>query len=169
MLRDSSGRKFRLSSGKHNRLQAAVVTQFAPRFAPGAKLLYLGDTAGTPLVMESKELTRLRFPVEKYSQMPDLVFYWPRKRWLYLIGVVTSHGPISPKQYQELEAILAPSFAARKYVSAFTNFEEYGRYVRDIAWNTDVWIAEIPGHLIHYNGDKFMGPRRPPQSKRRAK
>jgi len=119
--------------------------------------------------MESKELARLRFPVEKYSQLPDLVLYWPKKRWLYLIQLVTSHGPISPKQYQEWEAMLAAGFAARKYVSAFPNLREYGRYIRDIAWNTEVWIAEIPDHLIHYNGDKFIGPRQPPKLMRKAK
>ncbi|MFS2517149.1 MULTISPECIES: BsuBI/PstI family type II restriction endonuclease [Parabacteroides] len=29
----------------------------------------------------------------------------------------------------------------------------------DIAWETEVWIAENPGHMIHFNGDRFIGPR----------
>ena len=26
------------------------------------------------------------------------------------------------------------------------------------AEQTEVWIAENPDHLIHYNGEKFLGP-----------
>jgi hypothetical protein len=169
LLKDSSGREFRLSSGKHNRLQVAVVTQFAPRFAPGAKLLYLGGPANTPLIMESKELARLRFSVVKYNQLSDLVLYESKKRWLYLIEVVTSHGPVTPKRYRELETAFSASWVKRKYVSVFPNFKEYGRHGHKIAWNTDAWIAEAPDHLIHYNGDKFIGPRQSPPPKRKAK
>ena len=28
-----------------------------------------------------------------------------------------------------------------------------------INWDTEVWIAELPEHMIHLNGDQFMGPR----------
>ncbi len=105
-LRDAAGHEYRLSPGKHNQLQVAVMEQFAPRFAPGAKLLYLGDTANKSLVMDLEELARLGFPVDKHSKLPDVVLYLPKKRWLYLIEVVTSHGPVSPKRFQELEKSL---------------------------------------------------------------
>ena len=135
--------------------------QFAPRFAPGAKLLYLGDTANKSLVMDSEELVRLGFPVDKHSKLPDVVLYLPKKRWLYLIEVVTSHGPVSPKRFQELEKIFDQSAIGRVYVSAFPDFKEYIRHARNIAWETEVWLAEAPDHLIHFNGDKFIGPRQP--------
>ncbi|HLE39935.1 MAG TPA: BsuBI/PstI family type II restriction endonuclease, partial [Nitrospirota bacterium] len=45
------------------------------------------------------------------------------------------------------------------YVSAFPDFSEFHKHVGKIAWETEVWIAEFPDHMIHYNGDKFLGPR----------
>ncbi len=161
-VRDSSGREYHLSPGKHNQLQAAVIEQFAPRFAPNAKLLYLGDAANKSLMMDSEGLRRLGFTVDKHGKLPDIVLYIPKKEWLYLIEVVTSHGPVSPKRYQELENMLSKSHAARVYVSVFPDLKEYSRHSRQVAWETEVWIAEAPDHLIHFNGEKFLGPRRLP-------
>ncbi len=28
----------------------------------------------------------------------------------------------------------------------------------DVAWETEVWIADNPDHLVHFNGHKFLGP-----------
>jgi adenine-specific DNA-methyltransferase len=142
-LRDSAGHEYRLSPGKHNQLQVAIVEQFAPRFA-----------------RDTDKLTQLGFPVDKHNKLPDVVLYLPKKKWLYLIEVVTSHGPVSPKRFQELEKILAKSAAERIYVSAFPDFKEYLRHARNIAWETEVWLAEAPDHMIHCNGEKFLGPHR---------
>ncbi len=27
-----------------------------------------------------------------------------------------------------------------------------------IAWESEVWIAEEPMHMIHFNGERFLGP-----------
>ncbi len=42
--------------------------------------------------------------------------------------------------------------------TAFPNFQEFKRHVTEIAWEMQVWLSEIPDHLIHFNGEKFMGP-----------
>jgi hypothetical protein len=31
-------------------------------------------------------------------------------------------------------------------------------YLPDIAWETEVWVADAPSHLIHFNGERFLGP-----------
>lgn len=159
-LKDSTGQEWHLSPGRHNQLQVAVVEQFAPRFAPGAKLLYLGDTANKSLLMDTRALRKLGYPVDKHGKLPDIVLYVPRTKTLFLVEAVTSHGPVSPKRKHELESQLSESTASRIYVSAFPNFKEYLRHAGDIAWETEIWIAEAPDHLIHYNGDKFLRPRR---------
>jgi type II restriction enzyme len=156
-----SGEVLKLSPGEHNEVQAAVVEEFAPRFAPGSLLLYLGDTAKKHLHIEDKLLELLRIPVTKHDKLPDVVLHMPSRNWLLLIEVVTSHGPVSPKRKHEIETMLAGSPLTRIYVSAFPNFKEFKRHVDDIAWETEVWIAEMPDHLIHFNGDKFLGPARP--------
>jgi hypothetical protein len=158
-LKLSSGKTIRLSPGKHNQVQAAVVRQFASRFAKGSMLLYLGDTAKKDLHMDSKVLKKLGIPIDQHSKLPDVVIYDSNKNWLYLIEAVTSHGPITPKRILELEDLLKNCRAGKIYVSAFPDFAEFKRHTSNLAWETEVWIAGHPDHMIHFNGDKFIGPR----------
>ncbi len=153
-----SGQELRLSPGAHNELQVSILKSFAPVFAPGARLLYLGDTAHKHLVVDTAALEALRIPVTKHDKLPDVVLHLPDKGWLLLVEAVTSHGPVSPKRKLELEATLADCPLARIYVSAFPDFAEFRRHAGDVAWETEVWLADMPGHMIHYNGEKFLGP-----------
>jgi type II restriction enzyme len=153
-----SGEQLLLSPGKHNELQAAVIATFAPRFAPGANLLYLGDASERTLHVAKGELAKLGIPLTKHGKLPDILLHLPEKNWLLLIEAVTSHGPVSPTRRFELEKALVHCTAERVYVTAFRDFKEFKRHVHDIAWETEVWIAENPDHLIHYNGEKFLGP-----------
>ena len=154
----SAGKTLKLSPGRHNRTQVAVVEQFAPRFAAGARLLYFGDTAKKNLFVDRKRLSLLGVAITEHSKLPDVVLHDTKRHWLFLVEVVTSHGPMSPKRVLELDAMFSKCAIGKVYVSAFPNFAEFRRNLRNIAWETEVWIAEIPEHLIHYNGDRFMGP-----------
>lgn len=153
------GRQVGLSPGKHNLLQASIVHAFLPRFAPDAVILYLGDTDNKTLVHEQSALDKLGIPTGKHDKLPDVVAHDVARDWLFLIEAVTSHGPVSAKRYMELEAMLGASRPGRVYVSAFPDFSTYKKYAQDIAWETEVWIADAPEHLLHYNGDRFYGPR----------
>ena len=157
-IRTSTGEEIRLSPGRHNELQVSVVNNFGPKFAPGAMLLYLGDAADKLLHLEDEKLAQLGVPITEHDKLPDIVLYDEERNWLFLIEAVTSHGPVNPKRFEELEATLKDCTAARVYVSAFPDFRQFKRHADDIAWETEVWIAEIPDHLIHFNGDKFLGP-----------
>lgn len=151
-----TGGNILLSPGKHNELQAAVIEQFGPRFAPGSLVVYIGDTARKTLHLDEKLFENLKIPVSKHDKLPDIVFYDKKKNYLFLIEAVTSHGPVSPKRQYELENMLEGCPAKRIYVSAFKNFKEFKRHLANIAWETEVWLSEIPDHLIHFNGDKFL-------------
>ena len=157
-IRTSTGAEIRLSPGRHNRLQAQVVTEFGPKFAPGAILLYLGDAADKLLHLDRERLVDLGVPLTEHDKLPDVVFYDDERNWLFLVEAVTSHGPVTPKRFEELEATLRNSIATRVYVTAFPDFRQFKQHVDTIAWETEVWLAEIPDHLIHFNGDKFLGP-----------
>ena len=158
-IRTSTGEEIRLSPGRHNRLQAQVVTDFGPKFAPGATLLYLGDAADKLLHLDREKLEQLGIPVNEHDKLPDVLLYDEERNWLFLVEAVTSHGPVSPKRVEELEDSLKNCTATRIYVSAFPDFRQFRRHLDNIAWETEVWVAEIPDHLIHFNGDKFLGPR----------
>jgi type II restriction enzyme len=158
-VRFPDGKLISISPGAHNKLQKAIVEQFAPRFAENPKLLYLGDTARKNLYVHGETLRGLRFPVTEHDKLPDVIIYDEKRNWIFLVEAVTSHGPISHKRALELEQILAECPAGLIYVSAFPDMREFRRHISEIAWDTEVWIAEIPEHLIHYNGDRFLGPR----------
>ncbi|KAF0106307.1 MAG: type II restriction endonuclease [Anaerolineaceae bacterium] len=148
-----------LSLDKHNKLEVAIVEDFGPRFAPGAKLIYLGDTAKNILAFDKVTFTKLGIPVSEHGKFPDVILYNSKKKWLFLIEAVTAHGPISAKRQIELEEIFKKCKAGKIYLTAFLDFATYKRYAHDIAWGTGVWIAKKPLHMIHYNGDKFLGLR----------
>jgi adenine-specific DNA-methyltransferase len=157
-LRVADGRVYKLSPGKHNQLQVAIVEEFGPRFAPGAKLLYLGDAERKTLIFEEELFAELGVPVSDHGKLPDIVLHDEDKNWLYLIEAVTSHGPVSPKRHVELEVLFNNCTAGRVYVSAFPNVVTFKKFISEIAWETEVWIAKNPSHLIHFNGNKFLGP-----------
>lgn len=157
-LRLASGEEYHLSPGKHNKLQAAIVEEFGPRFAPGATLLYLGDTENKALILDQAGFERLGISAPSHDKLPDVVFHDASRNWLFLIEAVTSHGPVSPKRHFELEQILQKCTADRVYVSAFPDFVTFKSFLTEIAWETEVWLAEVPDHLIHFNGDRFLGP-----------
>jgi len=153
--------KVYLSPGKHNQLQVAIIKEFGPRFAPGATVLYVGDTALKHVVCEAKQLAELNILITEHDKMPDIVLYGKDCDWLYLIEAVTTHGPVSPKRHREIEQMLANCSAERVYVTAFLDMRTFRKYAGDIAWETEVWIAENPDHMIHFNGPKFLGPYKP--------
>lgn len=152
------GRNVELSPGLHNELQRLIVEDFAARFAPGAALLYLGDTAAKRLVIDTAALAKLRIPEMNHDKLPDVVLFDKKRKWLFLIEAVTSHGPVSPKRHAELEAALVDCPLGRIYVTAFMDFATFKKYAREIVWESEVWIAEFPDHMIHFNGDRFLGP-----------
>ncbi len=155
----SDGQELLLSPGKHNEVQAAIVEEFASRFAIGSSLLYLGDTENKDLHVDKEKLESIGIPITEHSKLPDVVIYDESKNWLYLIEAVTSHGPMSPKRIVELEKFLKDCKAGKIYVSAFPDFAEFKKHTNNIAWETEVWIMEFPEHMIHFNGDRFLGPR----------
>ncbi|MGH9395737.1 MAG: BsuBI/PstI family type II restriction endonuclease [Terriglobia bacterium] len=157
-LRLADGLAVTLSPGIHNQLQVAVVKEFGPRFAPGATVLYLGDTASKRVIHNAKELAKLNITITQHDKLPDIILYWRERNWLFLVEAVTTHGPVSPKRHYEIEAILKDCPAGRVYVTAFFNLKAFRKYAGDIAWETEVWIAETPDHMIHFNGPKFLGP-----------
>lgn len=157
-VRLPSGKALLLSPGKHNKLQSEIIKEFAPRFAPGALVLYLGDAAKKTLHLETEALEKLGLALTQHDKLPDIVLFLEDKAWLYLVEAVTSHGPVSHKRKHELDSFLSKCKLPKVYVSAFPALAEFRRHIHEIAWETEVWIADMPDHLIHFNGEKFLGP-----------
>ena len=157
-LRLSSGDEVRLSPGGQNTLVRTICVEFARRFAPGGTLLYVGDTAKKFAHFDREELERLGVILEPHGKIPDVIIYDMRRNWLFLVEAVTTHGPIDSKRRRELQELFAGSKAGLVYVTAFTGKEVMKRYVAEISWETEVWVADSPDHLIHFDGERFLGP-----------
>lgn len=152
------GRKITLSPGEHSELIRAIIEDFAPRFAPGSVLVYAGDTGNKWSYLDTALLTGLGISVDPHGKMPDVVLHFTEKNWLLLVESVTSHGPVDGKRHTELAELFASSKAGLVYVTAFPNRTIMGRHLGEIAWETEVWVADAPTHLIHFNGMRFLGP-----------
>ncbi|EET1565199.1 restriction endonuclease [Escherichia coli] len=154
----AAGQQITLSPGEHSELIRAIIEDFAPRFAPGSVLVYAGDTGEKWGYFDAPLLAGLGVDVDSHGKMPDVVLHFTAKNWLLLVESVTSHGPVDGKRYAELARLFAGSTAGLVYVTAFPNRSIMGRYLGEIAWETEVWVADAPSHLIHFNGVRFLGP-----------
>ncbi|MHB2008151.1 MAG: BsuBI/PstI family type II restriction endonuclease [Acidobacteriaceae bacterium] len=151
-------KKITLSPGEHSELIRAVVEEFGSRFVPGGVLIYAGDTGEKMGYFDAVLLGQLGVSVDSHGKMPDVVLYCPNRKWLLLIESVTSHGPVDGKRHAELAHLFSASNVGLVYVTAFPSRALMGRYLGDIAWETEVWVADSPSHLIHFNGERFLGP-----------
>ena len=147
-----------ISPGEHSLLIKAIVEDLARRFAPGCVLVYAGDTGDKWGYFDEKLLGKLGVTVDSHGKMPDVVLFCPDKKWLMLVESVTSHGPVDAKRHAELAELFASALAGLVYVTAFPSRAVMARYLSEIAWETEAWVAEAPSHLIHFNGPRFLGP-----------
>lgn len=154
----SPGKEITLSPGEHSELIRAIIEDFAPRFAPGSVLVYVGDTGDKWGYFDVGLLAELGVRVDSHGKMPDVVLYYTEKDWLLLVESVTSHGPVDGKRHGELTNLFAKSKPGLVYISAFPNRAIMGQYLGEIAWETEVWVADTPSHLIHFDGARFLGP-----------
>ncbi len=151
-----SGISIELSPGEHNLLQKKVIEVFLPLWGMGAQVLYVGDTSNKYLYRNEKELNRLGFFPLEHDELPDIVAYSGEKNVLFLIEAVHSSGPMEEVRVNRLKRMLADCKANVVFFTAFLNKKMYQKYCLNIAWETEVWIAETPDHLVHHNGYKFL-------------
>ncbi|HHT0498761.1 TPA: BsuBI/PstI family type II restriction endonuclease [Raoultella planticola] len=147
-----------LSPGAHSQLIKDIIVEFGPRFAPEAEVIYIGDTGAKEDHFRKERLAELGVTVNRKGKLPDVVLYWKERNWLLLIESVTSHGPVDGKRHGELAKLFANAKPGLVYVTAFPDRKVMARYLMELSWETEVWVADSPTHMIHLNGDRFLGP-----------
>lgn len=157
-LRIREGLEISLSPGGQNELIREIVHEFCPRFTPNAFAIYIGDADDKWGYFDHESLSRLGVVVDEHGKMPDVVVHFTDKNWLVLIEAVTSHGPVNAKRHHELKELFKSSLAPLVFVTAFRNRQALNKYIAEIAWETEVWAADTPTHMIHFNGERFLGP-----------
>ena len=152
------GAELKLTEGGQNVLVKPIIEEFCPRFAAGGVLVYCGDAGHKQLLFNAAHLKALGVVIDEHGKMPDVVVHLPAKKWLILIEAVTSHGPVNIKRHNELKDLFKGSKAGLVFVTAFLNRKAMTKYLGEIAWETEVWVADNPSHMIHFNGERFLGP-----------
>lgn len=153
-----NGDQVALSPGGQNPLIKAIIEDFCPCFAPGGIVAYIGDTENKFAHLEADYLAKLGIVLDSAAKMPDVIVHFVEKNWLLLIEAVTSAGPVDGKRRKELKELLAGSKSGLVFVTAFETRRVMQSFLSQIAWESEVWIAEDPAHMIHFNGEKFLGP-----------
>lgn len=147
-----------LTPGGQNLLIKQVIEEFCPRFTPGAHVLYVGDAGHQDPVFDEDVLRDLGIKLDKHGKLPDLIVYLPDREWLVLMEAAASHGPVDGKRRDELERLFMKASVGLVFVSCFPSRDQMRKYLKEIAWETEVWCADNPSHLIHFNGKRFLGP-----------
>jgi adenine-specific DNA-methyltransferase len=154
----ATGEKIDLSAGGQNVLVKQIIDEFCPRFTPAGKPVYVGDTDTKWAYFDDRALAALGVRVDSHGKMPDVVIYLTERNWLVLIEAVTSHGPVDGKRHGDLKHLFRKSTAGLVFVTAFLDRAAMVKYLGDISWETEVWVADAPSHMIHFNGERFLGP-----------
>lgn len=162
------GSDLTLGAGGQNVLLKAMVEDFCSFFIPGGEVIYIGDADAKLAVFDEDKLASLGVRVNHHGKLPDLVVYQPEKNWLFLMEAASTHGPVDAKRYGELSSLFTGSTAGLVYVSCFPSRATMRRFLSDLAWETEVWNADEPTHMIHLNGSRFMGPYETDSAEKRA-
>jgi hypothetical protein len=158
-VRLPAGGEIRLTPGGQNVLIAAMVTEFCPRWTPGGQIVYVGDTGKREVQLFDREiLASINVVLDEHGKLPDLIVYLPDRNWLVLLEAASTHGPVDSKRHSELIGLFESSTAGLVFVSCFPDRAVMRKYLAKIAWETEVWCADTPDHLIHFNGERFLGP-----------
>ncbi|MBC5793657.1 Eco57I restriction-modification methylase domain-containing protein [Sphaerospermopsis sp. LEGE 00249] len=152
------GQAIYLSSGGQNNLIKDILEKFCPRFTPGGLVLYVGDAGDKFIINETAKFREMGLDLDPHGKMPDIVVYYQQQDWLILIEAVTSHGPVNLKRHNELKQLFQYSNKGLVFMTAFPSRKTMSKYLGEIAWETEVWVADQPDHLIHFNGERFLGP-----------
>jgi hypothetical protein len=147
-----------LTPGGQNVLIKDMIEEFCSRFTKGGLVLYVGDAGEDDPIYEEKALSDLGVSLDKHGKLPDLIVYLPDRDWLVLMEAASSHGPVDSKRHGELRALFKDATPGLVFVSCFPSRAEMRKYLSEIAWETEVWCADNPTHLIHFNGERFLGP-----------
>lgn len=153
-----NGEELSLSPGGQNILIKSMVEEFCPRFAPGAKVLYVGDTSKKDEVIDEEALGYLGIVMPERGKEPDLIVWMEERSWLFLMEACSTHGPVDVTRKEELTRLFGECELDMIFVSCFPTRKVMQQYLSDLAWETEAWCADAPDHMIHLDGEKFMGP-----------
>jgi adenine-specific DNA-methyltransferase len=157
-LAPPDGSRIELTAQGNQPVILSIVEEFACRFVHGSKVLFLRNATENEIVADTGALQELGVVLPEHEAAPDVVIHDTERDWLFLIDAVTSRGPIDEERKNELKSLFGSARPGLIFVTAFPERESATDFLEQIAWETEVWIADAPDHMIHFNGERFLGP-----------
>lgn len=152
------GVELTLGGGGQNILIKHMIDGFCAYFIPGGEVLYIGDADEKLMHFNEEKLADLGVVVNTHGKLPDLVVYQESKNWLFLMEAASTHGPVDAKRHGELQTLFSGSTAGLVFVSCFPDRATMRKFLTELAWETEAWCASDPTHMMHLNGERFLGP-----------
>lgn len=151
--------KFKLNP--HNKLQMEIIQSLFPLVAKEKQpeLLYVGDTADRYIIQKDDRLQELGIHVLSESAMlPDLIAYDESNNRILFVEAYFSGGAFTIDKVNKIKALCqCQEGTEAAFITAFDTTKKMLKAYSEIAWDTEIWVAEEPTHLLHKNGDKFVG------------
>lgn len=147
-----------LSSDGQEPLVRAVIGLFCPRFTPGGVIVSIGGTEARSRQFGGAYLERLGVRFDPVARMPDVVIHDNARNWLVLVDAATCGGPIDGRRRMELKRMFAGFRNGLVFITAVETRRSLRNCIEQVSWETEVWVAAEPGHMLHLNGDRFLGP-----------
>jgi len=145
-----------LSPGLHSELIADVVDGFVPRFTDGCEVLYISDTEDKRKYIKEDLLNHFGGSIEEKKKLPDVLLVDKKRSRMFVIEIIASGGAINHRRLAHLSELFENWKVKKVFVSVFRDKESFKKFALDIAWDTEVWIASQPQHLIHFDGSKWL-------------
>ena len=121
-------------------------------------MVYIGDAESKFLHLDAAYLDGLGVVIVPSAKMPDVVVHDTKRNWLLLVEAVTSAGAVDWKRRNELKGLFKGCKAGLIFVTAFATRRAMQTFLPLISWETEVWVADAFDHLIHFDGERFLGP-----------
>lgn len=157
---DYEGSCISLKKSAHNKLQMDVLQKLIPLICENKpELLYIGDATDRDLLQKNQRLDELGIHVLSESEtMPDLILYDAGKKRIIFVEAYHSTGLFSLDRVNTLKNLChCVKGTEAAFITAFDSTSKMLKHYKEIAWDTDIWATDEPTHLLHKNGDKFIG------------
>lgn len=159
-IMEYEGNYIALSKSEHNKLQKKILEQLVPLVSKGKpELLYIGDAADRSLLQENDRLDELGIHVLSQSgNLPDIIIYDSQENCVIFIEAYHSTGPFTLDRVNAIKALChCREGMEAAFITAFDTTTKMLKHYKEVAWDTEIWSADEPTHLVHKNGDKFIG------------
>ena len=150
----------KLKKSGHNKLQIDLLNSLPKLISKGKpELLYIGDASDRYLIFEKERMKKLGIHVmSETAKLPDIIMYDPVDVRIIFIEAYYSGGAFTIDRVNEIKrACQCKDVMEVVFITGFQDTKKMLRAFNYVAWDTEMWSADEPTHLVHKNGDKFIG------------